>query len=246
MSTPPSWDAASSASRSIRSWARWSRLSASATAMRSSMAARRFSIPSGVRLRPRRGCCLQRFKVPTYGSALVAADGQGLLVRVRHRASGLLGRSCLLLGHRCISLSQPRGMATADHTCSTPDLCIPDDESPKAPNMPEMQAGLSLDWCDGRDQNRGHHDRVAKYDPLMEHLCRADDGPVEMTFEEIDRLVGGLPASATTWPGSWANETAGSRHVQAHAWLNSGREVEFVDRRRGTVRFSAARWRRGS
>jgi hypothetical protein len=87
---------------------------------------------------------------------------------------------------------------------------------------------------------------VAKYDPLLEHLCRADDGPLEMTFQEIDRLVGGLPASAATWPAWWANETAGSRHVQARAWLDSGREVESVDRTGERVRFSAARWRRGS
>ena len=92
----------------------------------------------------------------------------------------------------------------------------------------------------------GNHGAVAKYDALLEHLCRADDGPVEMTFDEIDRLVGGLPASATSWPAWWANETAGSRHVQARAWLDSGREVESVDRAGRRVRFSAAEWRRGS
>jgi hypothetical protein len=32
----------------------------------------------------------------------------------------------------------------------------------------------------------------AKYDPLFEYLCRADEGPVEMSFDEIGRLVGGL------------------------------------------------------
>ncbi len=91
-----------------------------------------------------------------------------------------------------------------------------------------------------------HHVVVAKYDPLFDHLCRAGDGPVEMTFEEIDRLVGGLPASATRWPAWWANEAAGSRHVQARAWLEAGREVEYVDRAGRRVRFSAATWRRGS
>ncbi len=34
---------------------------------------------------------------------------------------------------------------------------------------------------------------MGKYNRLLEHLCRADDGPIEMTFEEIDGLVGGLP-----------------------------------------------------
>ena len=91
-----------------------------------------------------------------------------------------------------------------------------------------------------------NHGAVAKYDALLEHLCRADDGPIEMTFDEIDRLVGGLPASATSWPAWWANETAGSRHGQARAWLGAGREVESVDRVGKRVRFSAAEWRRGS
>lgn len=87
---------------------------------------------------------------------------------------------------------------------------------------------------------------MAKYDPLLEHLCRSGDGPVEMTFDEVGRLVGGLPASAATWPGWWANDTTGSRHVQARAWLGAGREVEIVDRAARRVRFSAATWRRGS
>ena len=89
---------------------------------------------------------------------------------------------------------------------------------------------------------------MAKYDPLLEHLCRTRDGPVEMTFDEIDRLVGGLPASAATRPAWWANEAlpGSSRHVQARAWLDAGREVEHVDRAARRVRFSAARWRRGA
>ncbi len=87
---------------------------------------------------------------------------------------------------------------------------------------------------------------MAKYDALLQHLCRADDGPLEMTFDEIDTLVGGLPPSAASWPAWWANETAGSRHVQARAWLGAGREVESVDRVGKRVRFSAAEWRRGS
>ncbi len=67
-----------------------------------------------------------------------------------------------------------------------------------------------------------------------------------MSFDEIDILVGGLPASAERWPAWWANETAGSRHVQARAWLDAGREVEHADRAARRVRFSAARWRRGA
>ena len=85
---------------------------------------------------------------------------------------------------------------------------------------------------------------MAKYDPLFKHLCRAGDGPVEMSFAEIDRLVGGLPASATTHSAWWHNEVAGS-HVQARAWIEGGRQVDRVDLNAQRVWFSAASWRRG-
>ena len=90
-----------------------------------------------------------------------------------------------------------------------------------------------------------HRGVVAKYDPLFQHLCKVDDAAMTMTFEDIEALVGPLPASATTYRPWWGNQASG-RHMQAHAWLNAGREVETVDLARRTVRFSGARWRRGS
>jgi hypothetical protein len=87
---------------------------------------------------------------------------------------------------------------------------------------------------------------VAKYDPLFEHLCKADDAPITLAFDEIERMVGPLPVSATKYPTWWANEAGAGGHVQAKAWLNSGREVESVDLAGRRVRFSTARWRRGS
>jgi hypothetical protein len=87
---------------------------------------------------------------------------------------------------------------------------------------------------------------AAKYHPLFEHLCKAGDGPVELTFDAIEKLVGPLPASATAHSAWWSNEPEGGRHVQAKAWVNAGREVEEVDRAQRRVRFSAARRRGGS
>jgi hypothetical protein len=89
---------------------------------------------------------------------------------------------------------------------------------------------------------------MAKYDPLFGFLCRAGDGPVEMSFDEIDALVGGLPASAGRQRAWWANELRADapRHVPARAWLNAERTVERVDLAGRRVRFSAARWNRGS
>ncbi|MEO6125407.1 MAG: hypothetical protein ABIR32_17030 [Ilumatobacteraceae bacterium] len=83
---------------------------------------------------------------------------------------------------------------------------------------------------------------MAKYDPLFRHLCQTDDGPLAMTFDEIDALVTTLPNSATqrVW---WTNDPS---RPQARAWLNAGRDVESVDPGRRQVRFSAAGWRRGA
>jgi hypothetical protein len=93
----------------------------------------------------------------------------------------------------------------------------------------------------------GHHHEVAKkkYDPLFAHLCRLPDGPVEVSMDEIDQLVGGLPPTASRHRSWWGNEPGG-RNVQASAWLNAGREVTNVDLGRRVVAFSAAQWRRGS
>jgi hypothetical protein len=81
-----------------------------------------------------------------------------------------------------------------------------------------------------------------KYDPLRVLLLAAADrgqGVVELDFNEIARLVGGLPESARTLRSWWAN----SSHVQALAWRSAGFHVEQVYLDRGRVRF--ARGERG-
>ena len=89
--------------------------------------------------------------------------------------------------------------------------------------------------------------KQAKYHRLFEHLCRAaPDEPIELSFDEVGELVGGLPATARTLASWWANDANGPKRVQAKAWLDAGRQVEKVDREAGVVRFSAPRWNRGS
>jgi hypothetical protein len=87
---------------------------------------------------------------------------------------------------------------------------------------------------------------VGKYNPLFEFLCSRPNEAVELSFEDVEVLVGALPASARRYPAWWANDSEGGRHVQARAWLNAGREVERVDISGGRVRFGVAQWRRGS
>jgi hypothetical protein len=48
---------------------------------------------------------------------------------------------------------------------------------------------------------------MGKYDRLFRHLAAADASTsVEMTFDEIERLVGPLPASASRYSAWWTNE----------------------------------------
>ena len=74
-----------------------------------------------------------------------------------------------------------------------------------------------------------------KYAPLRERLASIA-GPVEMTFEQIEALVGSLPNSARRHRPWWANDPS---HSQARAWLSLGRKVEGVDLSVGWVLFGA-------
>jgi hypothetical protein len=73
---------------------------------------------------------------------------------------------------------------------------------------------------------------MSKYDPLFRHLCTLDDDAMELTFDNIEQLVGPLPAAATTRREWWTNDQA-TRPTHARAWLDAGRQVETVDRTAG-------------
>lgn len=73
------------------------------------------------------------------------------------------------------------------------------------------------------DLNQGTA-RAAKYEPLADLLQAAsDDEPVTLTFAELDRLVGGLPASAREHRSWWGNTFSPRPH--AAAWMSTGRRV---------------------
>lgn len=91
----------------------------------------------------------------------------------------------------------------------------------------------------------GQTDAVVTYEPLFHRLRAVGDGPVEMTFADVDELVGGLPASARRYSAWWLDASSATTHVQARAWLDGGRRVEGVDLTNGTVRFTRAEWQRG-
>jgi hypothetical protein len=79
---------------------------------------------------------------------------------------------------------------------------------------------------------------VGKYDPLEGHLRRQKAATYEMTFRDIERVLGELLPKSAHRPEWWANETKpATRHIQCRAWLRAGyRAVPHVPSER--VRFS--------
>lgn len=70
---------------------------------------------------------------------------------------------------------------------------------------------------------------MGKYDPLEGHLRRQKSGEIELSFAEIERIIGAmLPASAAD-PRWWINEAGPHRaQVQARAWLAAGFRAEHM------------------
>ena len=78
---------------------------------------------------------------------------------------------------------------------------------------------------------------MSKYSSLHRYLEREAGPSVEMTFDEIDDVVGGLPASARRYQAWWSNEPEGT-HVQARAWMDAGWRVANVNLTAKRVRFT--------
>lgn len=67
---------------------------------------------------------------------------------------------------------------------------------------------------------------MGKYTPLGQFLATADKENIDISFAEIESLLGfPLPTSAYTHRPWWAN----GGHSQASAWLNAGYKVAQVD-----------------
>lgn len=65
---------------------------------------------------------------------------------------------------------------------------------------------------------------MSRYSALSEFLRHRDDEVVELSFEEIDELVGGLPPSARKHASWWANSTKPSG--QSRFWMSVGRKAQ--------------------
>lgn len=82
---------------------------------------------------------------------------------------------------------------------------------------------------------------MSKYQPLADHLtaCRLDR--LQMTFREIEAVLGfSLPASARKHTAWWANEVSGT-HTHSRSWQRVGYETVELDQARGRLTFRRRR-----
>lgn len=79
--------------------------------------------------------------------------------------------------------------------------------------------------------------RSLKYDPLKDWLKKQSASHVVLGFDEIARMVGGLPKSAEEHSAWWANERSNGGHSQCRAWLDAGYHAS-ADRGSRKVRFA--------
>lgn len=64
---------------------------------------------------------------------------------------------------------------------------------------------------------------MSKYRPLYNYLRRKAGPEVEMSFADIERVIGVLLPKSASRPQWWANERSPLRRdVQRHAWLDAG------------------------
>ena len=80
---------------------------------------------------------------------------------------------------------------------------------------------------------------MATYDPLREYLGRQQGDSCELTFDEIEEVIGArLPDVALYTREWWANEPhPEAKHVQANAWMGIGWRVGMVNMTKMMVRF---------
>lgn len=106
-------------------------------------------------------------------------------------------------------------------------------------SAPKSQAVRPASATLRRDGPSANTEAMAKYDPLKRYLSR-QKASLDLTFPEIERIVGAmLPKSAhrQQW---WANETSPTTsHVQIAAWRDAGFRAALVATER--VRFERVR-----
>lgn len=82
---------------------------------------------------------------------------------------------------------------------------------------------------------------MPKYDPLSGHLRRQRQDELELSFAEIERILGAMLPKSATRPQWWANTTdPDTSHVQRKAWRDAGYDA-FLLTGQDRVRFKRTR-----
>ena len=70
---------------------------------------------------------------------------------------------------------------------------------------------------------------MGKYDPLHRYLRRKGKPEIEMSFAEIERVLGAMLPNSAARPQWWANESnATSAQVQRRAWHDAGYDAFLI------------------
>ncbi len=82
---------------------------------------------------------------------------------------------------------------------------------------------------------------MSKYDPLSGHLRRQREGELELTFTEIERILGAMLPKSAARQQWWANTIdPDTSHIQRKAWGDAGYDA-FLIAGRDRVRFKRVR-----
>ncbi len=83
---------------------------------------------------------------------------------------------------------------------------------------------------------------MPKYSPLASELLRRGEASIQMSFDQVGDLVGGLPPSAFEHREWWSNPRKDTPSTHTHAiagWIEAGYRVLRVDMNARTVRFES-------
>lgn len=71
---------------------------------------------------------------------------------------------------------------------------------------------------------------MGKYDPLYDYLRRKGLSELEMSFADVERVIGELLPKSAARAQWWGNELSDeSRHVQRRAWRRAGYDAFLLE-----------------
>ncbi len=70
---------------------------------------------------------------------------------------------------------------------------------------------------------------MGRYDPLQRHLSGQHGTEVELSFADLERIIGGALPKAAGRPGFWANDEDAAKHpTHRRAWTAAGFKASLV------------------